>query len=286
MKKISVFLLSSFLYILTTPLLAQNGWTQKKGGIYAQSSLSFFSSNKYYSISGELFDSGATFNSTAFALYGEYGVHDRLTVVLETPLLVLNNFSTTETVGGLGDINLGVKYALSKKIPISLQIQAAIPTNDGINFAESKEPNELGIKEQINLPTSDGEFNLWTTLAASKATTSGKTFGSLFGSFNLRTNNFSNQWKAGAEVGHLLADKLYLIAKLQVQGRVTDTPNKGVSFLYGEGTTYTLYNFTAMYRVAKNWQVLASYANLTGLLVKRRNAYDGGTVTVGLAFSR
>jgi len=261
----------------------QNGWVRKAKGFYSQVTLSTFSSKDYYSTDGILFNAGSTFNSRGLLFYGEYGITDRFTAVLDLPLVMLNSFSTTETVGGVGNVKLGLKYGLFKSLPISLGVDVEIPTDDGFNFATAKEPNSLGIFEQINLPTSDGEFNFWTTLAASHSSSNGNTFGSLFASINLRTKSFSHQFQSGLEVGHLFFDKLYLIGKFKIQEKLASGSSQGASFLYGEGTTFTAYGLTTMYKCNNHWRIVAAFSDFTDFISAKRNIYDGFTFSLGAA---
>ena len=271
--------------LLTYCLQAQSGWTREAKGLYVQASVMNFSSNDYYTTEGRLADQGSDFNTSGLLIYGEYGVTDRLTAVLDLPLVRLNSFSTTETVGGVGNIQLGAKYKLLKCFPLSLQVALDIPTNDGTNFAQSKEPNAFGEFDVINLPVSDGEFNVWTTLAASHGFKNGKTYASAFSSVNFRTEDFSNQFQAGVEVGHLFFDKLYLIGKLKIQERLSSENNvQSGSFLFGEGTTFTSFGFTSMYKLSDHFNLVAQYSDYAGFLVDRKNVYDGGTFSLGLAF--
>ncbi|WP_299320690.1 hypothetical protein [uncultured Maribacter sp.] len=264
---------------------AQSGWTREAKGLYVQASVMNFSSNDYYTTEGRLADQGSDFNTSGLLIYGEYGVTDRLTAVLDLPLVRLNSFSTTETVGGVGNIQLGAKYKLLKSFPLSFQVALDIPTNDGTNFAQSKEPNAFGEFDVINLPVSDGEFNVWTTLAASHSFGDGKTYASAFSSLNFRTEGFSNQLQAGVEAGHLFFDKLYLIGKLKIQERLSSENNvQSGSFLFGEGTTFTSFGFTSMYKLSDHFNLVAQYSDYAGFLVDRKNVYDGGTFSLGLAF--
>lgn len=265
---------------------AQNGWTRTKQSVYLQASAATFSSNEYYSTAGLLFDQGSTFRTHHLSLYGEYGLSDRLTALLNVPVLQLNSFNTTETVAGIGNVRLGGKYRLLKHTPLALQIELDIPTNDGTNFANAKEPNDIGIIEQINLPTSDGEFNIWSTLVFSQSSKSGKTFGSVYASTNFRTQGYSHQWQAGLELGHLFFDQLYLIGKLKVQDDFTDNPRSVGSFLYGEGTTFTEMGLTAMYKLNNFWRLVASYSLNSGILIDQRNSYQGATFSLGVAYER
>ena len=276
----------SFLFFFTfcaQYLIGQNGWTQDKGKYYTQANIAHFSSNKFYGTEGNLFDGGSDFKSTALHVYGEYGISSRLTSTLNLPF-IFHRFSTTETVSSLGSIDLGLKYRLLKNFPLSIQADFSIPTTDGIQFAQSKVANQLGTFDEINLPTSDGEFNIWTTLAASKSTQNGNTFFGLFGAVNFRTESFSNQLKIGGEVGHLFFDKLYLIGKVNILDRIGDGESSGTaSFLFGEGTSYTSFNFTTMFKLNERLMLLGSLSNVSGTFVKRRNVYSGTSFSIGVA---
>ncbi|WP_321826708.1 hypothetical protein [Maribacter dokdonensis] len=284
MEKIKIFLGICFC-LLTVGLQAQSGWTREAKGFYLQASASYFSSNNYYTTEGRLADQGSDFRTSGLLLYGEYGISDRFTAIVDLPIVRLNSFSTTETVAGVGNIRLGVKYKLLKSFPLSLQVALDIPTNDGTNFARSNEPNAFGQFDEINLPVSDGEFNIWTTLAASHGFKNGKTYASAFSSVNFRTEGFSNQFQAGVELGHLFFNKLYLIGKLKIQERLSSENNvQSGSFLFGEGTTFTNYGITSMYKITDHFNLVAQYSDYAGFLVDRKNVYDGGTISLGVSF--
>lgn len=226
---------------------------------------------------------GNTFSSYALKTYAEYGWSDRLTTILNWPLLKMQRFTGTGTAVGPGDLQLGVKYALSKKLPIAVGVAVDIPTDDGKLFTQAKEENELGIRERINLPASDGEFNLRANLAVSQSFNKGQTYAGLYGAANFRTQGYSNQWQSGVELGHLLFDRLWVIGKLNQQGRFSDEVNRGVSFLYGEGTTYSAYNVSLLYKINAHWLITAAYQDFTGFLIPKRNLYDGATLSLGVA---
>jgi len=273
---------AALLLLTHTTVSGQSGWTREKGGAFVQASVNTFSSNNYYSVTGDLFDQGDRFQSQALTIYGEYGITNRITGIVNLPLYKSNRFSGTERVGGVSDIRIGAKYALSQKLPISFAIEAEIPTGDGINFANVLEPIVPG--ERINLPISDGEFNVWLTLALSQSLPTGKTYGSLYGQYNLRTQGFTDQYRLGLELGQRFIDRLWLIGRLGIQERVSDEVQTDVSFLYGEGTTYTTYSFTSMYSVNDQWMITAAFNDYAGFITDRRNIYDGSTWSLGVAF--
>ncbi|QWX84400.1 hypothetical protein H0I23_01745 [Cellulophaga sp. HaHaR_3_176] len=283
--KRNIFLIAFMLFLITFKINAQSGWTREAKGFYGQLTASTFSSHNYYTTTGSLSDEGSTFNTHNISLYGEYGITDRLTTILDVPAVVLNSFSTTETVAGIGSVKLGFKYRIFKETPIAIQVDLDIPTNDGVNFATAKQPDDFGQINTINLPTSDGEFNIWTNLIASHSFPNGKTYGSIYSGVNFRTESFSNQIQAGAELGHLFLDKFYLIGKLKIQEKLSSGSdnNQNSSFLYGEGTTFTSFGFNGVYKFNEKYSLVAAYSDYTDILVNRKNIYDGATFSLGLA---
>jgi hypothetical protein len=261
---------------------AQSGWSKKKGELFAQLTFSNFASDKFYSTDGTLRETGVDFQHQAINLYSEYGLTDNFTLLLNAPLLKFNSFESTETVAGVGDIRLGVKYQFIKSLPTSISIEAEIPTGDAENFAKNKNLNDLGFREQVNLPLSDGEFNVWLTLASSKSTNNGKFYGSAFVAYNERTKGFSSQLQVGAEAGYLFFDKLWLIGKMRIQETISPT-DELVNFLLGERTEYTSFGVTALYKITKKWRLTASYSNYGNLIVSQKNLYDGATYSLGVA---
>ena len=261
---------------------AQNGWTRKKNGFYAQTSLTTFSSNRYYSLTGDLNTGGSTLLSHSLHFYGEYGIIDQLTVLLDFPALRINHFNTTDMAIGAGSAKVGLKYKFFKNFPFALQVDLDIPTDDGINYATSKEQNLFGTYDQINLPTSDGEFNVWTTLAISQSTSSGNTFGSLYAGANWRTKNFSHQFQAGLEIGQLLWNRWYIIGKFKIQESFSNG-SAFASFVYGEGTTFSEYNLTNIVKLNDHWKILVGASDFIGFPIKRRNLYDGFTFFAGVS---
>lgn len=262
---------------------AQSGWAQSKGSSYSQLAWSYYASSDFYGTDGTLFSGSNTFSNHSLQLYGEYGWTDQLTVLADLPFLRVNRFSNTERVAGVGDIRLGLKYQFAKQLPLAVSIMADIPTNDGVNFATAKSANELGIFERINLPTSDGEFNLWTTVAYSQSFAKGKGYGSIYGQLNLRTKEFSNQIKLGGELGYRLFPKLLAIARLSMQERWSDELAGGANFLYGEGTTFTSVGLSLMYDCGEHLRLVASFADYNSWLADLRNIYDGSTYMIGVA---
>ena len=254
---------------------AGGGWVKKKRGFYGKVSVGSLRSNRYYSLTGTLNDQGAQFRQTSVNLYAEYGLTNRLTAILNVPAWRSNRFATTGRTTGIGDAMVELKYGLlTGKIPVAVSVAPSLPIGKSRALvADVNTPGSL-----INLPIGDGELNVWTRLYASLPISS-RAYVSFDGGLNLRTQGFSNQYTAGAEVG-------YKVGRVWVNGTIrqlatigTPNPNKG-SFVYGEGLAYLGYSVGAAVPITSTISLTVDYANL---LSGQRNVYAGATLGVGLS---
>lgn len=255
---------------------AGGGWVKKKRSFYGKVSVSSFRSNKYYSLLGNLNDQGAQFRQTSVNLYAEYGLTDRLTVILNTPLFRANRFANTGTTSGFGDAMVELKYGLlTRKIPVAISIAPSFPTGKSRALVANRDvPGNF-----INLPIGDGELNIWTRGYASSSL-GNNTYVSADAGYNFRTQGFTNQYTFGGEIGHRFGEKLWINGTLrQFATAGTPNPNKG-SFVYGEGLEYVGYSVGAAYSVSQQISLTVDYANLLG---RRQNVYSGPMVGVGLS---
>lgn len=278
-----LLLLTSALF-LSTFCLSQSGWTKQKGELYSQLSFSYFQSDKFYTTEGKLFETNE-FIQQSYSTYGEYGITNRLTTILNLNFFQANKFTGTQTARGPGNLRLGLKYAISKKIPISIAIEPEIPLTTEDNFVSQLKPDQFGLINQVNLPTSDGEFNVWSTLAASGSAVNGKIWYTGYFSHNLRTKGFSNQLKTGIEVGYKPIDRLYFNSSLSILSNFTDDLNEDVSFIRGEGTQNSSFSIGAGYRVYKNFGVLAEYYQGITFPAEAQNTFIGPLISAGITYS-
>lgn len=266
-------------------LPAQSGWVKEKGALFAQFSASSFVSDDFYSLTGLHFPGTTEFQQRSFNLYAEYGLTPRITGILNALPLRLNGYPTTDVVAAPGDLRLELKYALSKRLPIALSIAPEIPIAPADNYATAKQPNSLGIRERINLATTDGEFNVLTTLAASTPLPGGKGWATAFGSFNLRTKGFSHQLFAGFELGLTPVKPVFLKARLSTHHRLGE-PKPGVPFFRGEGTQMAAAAIGAGWQFKGGWGISADYWRNFDWLVPTKNAYVGRVVSVGVFYQK
>lgn len=270
------------LLLFTASLSAQSGWLKPRGSGYAQLSAAFLSTDNYYNLDGDQLTT-SEYQAYGLTAYAEYGLSDKFNLLFNGPLLRRQSFATTEATYGVGDVRLGGKYALSSgDWPVSLAVEAELPLSPKTQFARNDVQSTPGIVDQINLPASDGEFNFWGTLAASRSL-SERSFVSAFGAFNVRTQGLSHQFKAGVEVGYQFFGSLYVMGQLSAQ-RSLGEPERGLSFVRGEGVSYTAAGVTLFYELDEHLNVVLAGTTYNDLVFSRKNIYSGTALNLGVAY--
>ncbi|WP_299015051.1 hypothetical protein [uncultured Polaribacter sp.] len=209
MKKLT--LLSLLLISLTS--FCQSPWTQEKGNFYTQ--VSFNSVANYDTLFGDPDTStfGIYTDNTA-QIFAEYGISNKTSLLVNLPLKIITiedfqdpridcdgdcsqNFSKT----ALGNIEIGIKHNFYKKgwlLSGQISVEANTGTYDGAS----------GIRTGYDAYTFTPLF------------LTGKGFGnSYFQAFigaNIRTNNYSSNFKIGGEYGKKITEKIWLIGYLDI----------------------------------------------------------------------
>jgi hypothetical protein len=266
----------------STSVLGQSGWTRSKQSYFAKVAYNYFQSDDYYNPDGEHLTT-SLFKQQSVTFYGEFGLTDRLTTIIHAPLLKANAFETTETVFGMGDVKIEIKYRLFKEIPIALSIAPEFPTGSWNNYAT----NKRNPQERINLPTGDGEFNVWTTLAGSISFHPVPAYISGSAAFNYRTKyqdiNFRNQTKYAFETGYKIANLVWVNASLMVQQSLG--MQDGVTdFVRGDGTAFTAISFGVAYEFIPHWSFNGQIWTYDDFIVSRKNIYSAPTYSFGIFY--
>lgn len=280
MKYFSAILILTFIGMSA---FAQSGWTRKKNTYFIKTSVNLFSSSDYYNPNGEKLKT-TRFRQQSLTLYGEYGISDRLTAIIHFPALKLNSFENTEIAAGIGDLKAELKYALlQKNIPLTIAVAPEFPTGSKNNYAQ----NKFSSIDRINLPTGDGEFNVWTTLAASHSFYPVSAYVSASTAYNYRTQyngfKFRDQLKFNFEAGYKLLDKIWLNGTLSAQTSIGKSA--GVTeFIRGEGTEFTAIGLGAAYEFVKHWSVSLQTWGYSDFIFYRKNIYSAPTYSIGVFY--
>jgi hypothetical protein len=283
-KKLRLILALGLGLAMTADSHAQGGWTQPAGGMFVKVDWSYLNASEYAMPDGERIETEA-FTQHNINLYSEFGLSPRLTLLVQGPLLRSQRFATTTTATGLGDLRMDLKYRLtSDYLPVAVSIGAEMPTGDP---ARTVEVNGIPGLEQP-LPTGDGEWNVWTTAAASRGWR--KTYVSAFAAANWRTSNadfdFVNLYQAGVEFGFRPADPLWLNLKLRAQFREGPGEVPEPYFLYGDATTYTITALEAYFAFHPQWGATLTFLSGGDLISKLRNIYLAPVIALGVVYRR
>jgi protein XagA len=270
--------------IFVTDLSAQSGWTRSKGGIYAKTGVSTLSSDKYYDTEGNLNTGARKFYQQMVSFYGEYGVTKNITAILNYPFLKFQHYKDFETVKGIANPQLELRFALLKKIPvISLAVGGEIPIAKQNNFSIAKFESAPGIRESINLPAGYADFNYWGTLAISSGFGNVPGWATISTQYILRGKNYSNQAKLGFEIGYKWTPKFWTNARLtgfyQANKKASTTGN----ITNGEGTEYTTIAVGAAYEFKKHWSITADFQAYNDVLVRLKNVYAAPFYQIGFS---
>ena len=277
---INIILLSTF---LVSTLNAGGPWPQPKGKGYFKLSEWWTVFSEHYTDSG-LKDPNLTTGVFNTSIYAEYGLTNRLTTIVNAPLLsrnYMNNLrsATTseviipgEAINTLGDIDLGLKFGLTRgKIPVSLTLTLGLPTGT------------TGGGSLNALQTGDGEFNQMLQLDAGGGFNLGNisAYASAYVGVNNRTNGYSEELRSGIEVGlGLFEQKLWISTRLNIvesfkNGDTAETVTS--TSLFANNSEFTSLGIEASLYVTKNIGISAGVAGaLRGEIIAAAPSYSVG----------
>ena len=201
--------------IFSVQLFAGGGWTYKKGKGFVKLSQNAIYADRLFNPDGEIIDI-TTIGYYATSIYGEYGITDRLTAIAYVPFFTRNTLNKTrfrqtgieipgDELNSVGDIDLSLQYGFYKSDTwvASVRVLFGLPTGEVSG-------GETGI-----LQSGDGEFNQMIRVDLSRPI-SQKAWISVYAGLNNRTNDFSDEYRLGAEIGTKIWSDFLAIAKVDV----------------------------------------------------------------------
>lgn len=215
-------------------LFAGGGWTYEKGKGYVKLGQNAVYAKQYFAPDGSLIDI-TTIGYYATSIYAEYGITDRLTAIAYVPFFARNTLNKTQfrlsgveipgdELNTFGDMDISLQYGIIKTDTwvMSGRLLFGIPTGE-VNGGET------GI-----LQTGDGEFNQMIRFDLSR-TFAKKAWFSVYAGLNNRTNDFSDEYRLGGEVGYKFVPQFFAIAKLDV----VQSFNNGTADVAQGGTLFS-----------------------------------------------
>lgn len=253
--------LTKLLFIfISISAFSQSPWIQKKGKAFTQ--LSFTTIPNYNTLFGNPdYTTQRQITDNTLQLYSEYGVSDKTTFILNLPLklievgelsdpnsLVLPTTSAGNTTS-LGNLELGIKHNFYNKNWL-ISGQLSLEANTG-SF-----DNATGIRTG---------YDAWTVtplLLAGKSF--GKAYLQTFVGANLRTNDYSSNFKIGGELGYKITKSIWLVGFLDIvksleNGDVVLPNNNLATGLYVNDQEYGAFGLKGIAEFANNYGVTASF---------------------------
>lgn len=212
MKKLFLLLVLGCVFSSAT---AGGGWTYVKGKGFVKLSQNAILSDQLFNPDGDIIDI-TTIGYYATSVYAEYGLTDKLTAIAYVPFFTRNTLNKTQfrfsgmeipgdELNAFGDVDLSLQYGFYKSDTwvASVRVLFGLPTGEVSG-------GETGI-----LQSGDGEFNQMLRFDVSRPI-SDHAWISVYAGLNNRTNDFSDEYRLGAEIGTKFWTNFLAIAKVDV----------------------------------------------------------------------
>ncbi|MGB1042796.1 MAG: hypothetical protein ACPGU6_05340 [Tenacibaculum sp.] len=201
MKKLAIL----SLLLITITASAQSPWTKKKNEGYVQ--LSYTSISSYDALFGDPeIKLPKTISDNTLQLYAEYGLSDKTTLLVNVPFKMTSSEEQIFTIDGLNDVINSKKNSLGN-IQIGLKH----------NFYKKKwllsgqfniEANTSNYDNTTGLRTG---YDAWTFTPLFLAGRGfDKWYIQAFTGFDIRTNDYSSNYKLGGEIGYKTLNWLWI----------------------------------------------------------------------------
>jgi hypothetical protein len=256
-------------------LIAQSAWTQKKGKTYTQ--LSYSTISDYDRLFGEPdYNTERKITDNTIQLYGEYGLTDKTTLLLNLPLKLIKTgdqvfntvpVTTATNKTALGNIEIGIKHLLYNKA-FTLSGQLSI------------EANTSTFDDNSGIRTGYDAWSFTPTLNAGKSF--GKMYAQAFVGGHIRTNDYSSNFKFGAEYGIKFIQRIWVIGYLDFvssfnNGDIILPESNLLTGLYVNNQEYSAYGVKGIVEINKNFGVSAGFGGaFSGNNVARQAAISFG----------
>ncbi len=266
--------------IILLPALgvSQTGWTRPQGTGYTRFSFSTLGSSSFYTPFGNEVSS-ARYRDYTGSFYGEYGITDDWTAVVNFPFLRNHRLDSTSSLTAVGDANVGFKRRLVRgKTPVALAVDFGLPIGDSQGIVSVRDVPD----GTFRLPTGDGEFNTRVSLYASRGFWEGKTVVSGGGGYNVRTRGFTDEFSYSVNAGHRLTSRVSISGSLiGLEPARAANPSRSVGFGVGEGVAYLGIGGEVQYRINKRHSVSVGYYEP----LRGKNLLAGGNLVFGFGIA-
>ncbi|MEE9363724.1 MAG: hypothetical protein V3U92_14080 [Cellulophaga sp.] len=273
MKPIAII----FIFVFSVSLFGQSPWTKKKGEVYAQ--LTYTTIADYKSLFGDPdYATERVLTDNTLQFYGEYGISDKTTLLLNLPIKMMRTgeltdtnsnteFTTANSQTTLGNLELGIKHNFYNKKWL-LTGQLSLEANTSSYDANS------GIRSG---------YDTWTfTPLVSGGRGFKGVFVQAFVGANLRFKDYSSNFKVGGEVGVKLIKWIWLIGFVDIvksmdNGNIILPTNNLLTGFYVNNQEYGAYGLKVIGEITESLGIVAGYGTaFFGNNVAKRKAANIG----------
>lgn len=261
MKQVLILLVS---ILIQQSLYAGGGWVKTKGSYYHKFGFSYVTSNGYFS-GGNNYDPRLNSSLITASFYTETGIGKGISFEGYLPYFTRHSVegnildsegmlsSINDAAGGVGDPIIGLRFRLLQKSFLAISGAAKLGVPIG----------KASLGERGNLFTGDDEWNQIVRLNVSAPFGTEKFAGytTLYGAFNNRSRNFSNELMYGAEIGfNYKPAKLWLIGKLDAVRPNNESPQE-FSNGFTSSMSFTNLIIESSYMLTEKHGLTASYTH-------------------------
>lgn len=257
MKKLAII----FSFLIPFSAFSQSPWTQEKGKFYTQ--ISFTSIANYDTLFGDPdYSNFGNYTDNTAQIFTEYGLSNKTSLLVNVPLklISIDNFedpridcggdcSRDFNTNALGNLEIGIKHNFYKKDWL-LSGQFSVEANTGSYNAIS------GIR------TGYDAFTFTPLLIAGKGF--GKSYLQTFVGANIRTNNYSSNFKIGGEYGRKITKKIWLIGYVDIvkslkNGAIILPVENTITGFYVNNQEFGGFGLKAIGEFSKNFGLTAGF---------------------------
>lgn len=268
--------LGFLLIFLSQQVLAGGPWTQEKGRGYAQVSFSFIPAySSLYGREGKTLNLNREVTDRTLLGYGEYGLSPSLTLIGEVPLKFVSTADEvlagsdfpgsvleSGSLGGLGNVSLALKYALvQKRLLLSGQVKIDAPTATS--------------EAATGLRTGTDAWGFAPTLILGGSQENFYAF--VESGVRLRSNDYSQEFLLGGEVGVSLFRRIWVIGVLDVRQSIDDgthdNENSEQTGLYPDNQEYIAFGLKVIAEINPRFGInFSAFGASSGNLVAKSPA--------------
>ncbi|QTD36332.1 hypothetical protein JL193_09160 [Polaribacter batillariae] len=271
MKKISAVLL----LFLSTSIFAQSPWTKEKGDLFVN--LSFTTISNYNKLFGDPdYNTERNITDRTYQIYGEYGFTNNTSLVFSVPLKSIKVEDFVPNQNLIGPItNSGTKTSFGN---IQLGLKHQFYNNGWVLAGQLlSEINTSSYDDATGIRTGYDAFTFTPQFLAGKSF--GKTFLQTHIGADIRTNNYSSNFKVGGEFGGKITQNIWLIGYVDVvksfeNGNINIPTNNSLTGLYVNDQEYGAYGLKGILQLCD-----------LGITAGFGNAFFGNNVAKQTAFT-